>query len=123
MSFTSDALFIIENVPVDQYLENMNGNSVTEYMDALEALFVTQSAKELNRVKFNMIKQDTNETATMFATRVRCLYRIAYPETTENLEKNLNIIDKFLTGLTDTSQKKYVLEHRPIEDDLNALLQ
>ena len=70
-----------------------------------------------------MLKQETNETATMYATRVKCLYRIAYPEMTENLEKNLNVKDKFLTGLSDTNQKKYVLEHRSIEDDLNALLQ
>lgn len=105
LSFTSDAFFIIENIPVEPYPENMNEQSVTEYIDALEALFVTQSAKELNRVKCNMIKQEATESATMYATRVKCLYRIAYPETNENLEANLNIRDKFFTGLSDTNQK------------------
>lgn len=37
----------------------MNGQSVVAYMDALESLFVTQSATKLNRIKFNMIKQET----------------------------------------------------------------
>lgn len=42
---------------------------------------------------------------------------------TDNLEENLYINDNFLTGLSDTNQKKYVLEQRLINDDLNALLQ
>ena len=76
----------------------------------------------MSRVKFNISKQDVGESLTLWATRLKCLHRIAFPDDTA-IDSNLNVKDRFIAGMNDVNQKKYVLEQRRSEHDLNKLLQ
>ena len=122
MSFSDNSIHMIENIDVQPFLAEMNGSAVEQYLAALEGLFISQSGQEMSRVKFNISKQDVGESLTMWATRLKCLHRIAFPDELA-IDSNLNVKDRFITGMNDVNQKKYVLEQRRPEDDLNKLLQ
>ena len=81
-------------------LNDRNDGSVEQYLSALEGLFISQSGQEMSRVKFNISKQDKGESMTLWATRLKCLYRIAFPED-QAIDFNLNVKDRFIAGMND----------------------
>ena len=48
----------------------------------------------------------------MWGTRLKCLYKLAYPSEDEDVGNNDNLTDRFVGGLYDQQQKKFVLEHK-----------
>ena len=93
-----------------------------EYLHALENLFVGSGNKELVRVKFTIAKQSHGETVAMWVSRIRTLYKTAFP-TEETFENNEIIKDRFIHGLQNIEQRRYVLTARELQDDLTKLTQ
>ena len=100
----------------------MNGSALKEYLQALQNLFVGSGNKELARVKFQVGKQSQDESIAMWVSRLRTLYKTAYP-TEETFETNELIKDRFIGGLKCIEQRRYVLTERDLQDDLTKLTQ
>ena len=122
LSMVSNAVFISENVKTEPFLQSMNGEALKEYLHALENLFVGSGNKELARVKFTIAKQSHGETVAMWVSRIRTLYKTAFP-TEETFENNEIIKDRFIHGLQNIEQRRYVLTARELQDDLTKLTQ
>ena len=57
-------------------------------------------------------KQSKDELAMMWGTRLKCPYKLACPTEDEYVRKNDNLTDRFVGGLYDQQQYKFVLEHK-----------
>lgn len=123
LSFKGNALHMAQNVEVTEFLRHTTQDSAKQYLEALEKLFISQSGKELSRIKFNQAKQDKGEVLTIWNARCKTLFRLAYPQEARNMDSNVNVKDRFINGLIRTDQKRYILEQRKLNDDLNQLLQ
>lgn len=100
----------------------MNGETLKQYLQALENLFVGSGNKELARVKFQVSIQAQDESIAMWVSRLRTLYKTAYP-TEEGFETNEQIKDRFIHGMRHLEQRRYVLTARDLQDDLTKLTQ
>ena len=105
LSMTNKAVFMCENVDVDLFLNSMNGEAVEQYLEALERLFIGTASKELSRSKFNSAKQETNESTTLWLTRLKVIFKTAFP-TVSQIEQHEILKDRFLSGLLNSKQKK-----------------
>ena len=112
LSFTGNALHLIDNVDAQKHLNSICDDPARDYLDELEALFISTNGKELTRVQFQTAKQSKDELAMMWGTRLKCLYKLAYPSEDEDVGNNDNLTDRFVGGLYDQQQKKFVLEHK-----------
>ena len=122
LSFKGNAVFISENVDINPFLQSMNGEALKQYLQALENLFVGSGNKELARVKFQVSEQAQDESVAMWVSRLRTLYKTAYPNE-ENFDTNELIKDRFIAGLKSIEQRRYVLTARDLQDDLTKLTQ
>ena len=66
--------------------------------------------------------QAKNESIAMWISRLRTLYKTAYP-TEETFETNELIKDRFIHGMGNIEQRRYVLTARDLQDDLTRLTQ
>ena len=110
LSFSGPAIHMIENISVNEYLQSTDEQSANHYLEALQSSFISQSGKELSRIKFNMARQETDEPATLWSSRMKCLFPLAYPDQANNIDNNINIKDRFINGLTDIDQRRFALE-------------
>ena len=122
LSFKGNAVFISENVKTEPFIQSMNGEALKQYFHSLENLFVGSGNKELARVKFQISTQTQGESVAMWVSRLRTLYKTAYP-TEEAFETNELIKDRFIHGLKCIEQRRYVLTARDLQDDLTKLTQ
>ena len=122
LSFTGNAVFISENIKTEPYLQEMNVSALKEYLQSLENLFVGSANKELARAKFQLSKQTHDESIAVWVSRLRTLYRIAFP-TEVNFENNEIIKDRFIQGLHSIEQRRYILTARELTDNLTTLTQ
>ena len=83
------------NVNTDPFLQDMNGRALREYLQALESLFVGSGNKELARVKFQQSKQTQDESIAVWVSRLRKLYKIAFP-TEVNFDNNEIVKDRVI---------------------------
>lgn len=90
LSCTGKALFMMQNIDPDLFLQEMNGNALDSYLNELENLFIGSASKELSRVKFQSAKQDHKENVSACVTRIKILLSTAYPDE-DNLENNENV--------------------------------
>ena len=88
----------------------MNGddNGYEGYLKALESLFVPRTESELSRTKFSSAVQERGESIPLFASNLSALFNTAFPNKS-NSNKSIFVIDKFVNGLRDDEQKKFVL--------------
>ena len=123
LSFSGNALHLVDNIDAERHLNSMSENATKEYLDELEQLFISQDGKELTRVRFSTAMQGKDEKITLWATRVVTLYKMAYPENVANTDGNYNVTDRFISGLANANQKRFILEHKSNDDRLPTLLQ
>ena len=123
LSTTKNAIHMIDNVDVQQFLTNPTEETPKRYLDALEVLFVSTSGKELCRIKFTQSRQEPDEVLTLLNARCKTLFRLAYPARSQFTEQDEALKDQFINGIYSKEQKRYILEQKNIDDDLNKLLQ
>ena len=123
LSFGADALQLSDNINVDRYLQNnMSENPIKDYLDEIETLFIeTFHGKEMTRIKFFKAKQNDEEPITLWATRLKNLFKLAHPDA-KDFENDYRITDRFIDGLNSQAMKKFVLEQKENEDSLSKLL-
>ena len=117
MSFTGKALFIAENIDAEDLINQMNGdnNGYEGYLTALGNLFVGKAEADLSRTKFSNATQERAETIPLFASRILSLFKTAFPDD-PNPSLNILVKDKFINGLKDTTQKRFILERKRQDD-------
>ena len=113
MSFTGKALFIAENIDAEDLINQMNGdkNDYEGYLTALGNLFVGKAVADLSRSKFSNATQEREETIPLYASRILSLFKTAFPNE-QNPSINILVKDKFINGLKDTTQKRFILERK-----------
>ena len=123
MSFAGPAVFIAENINAEELINQMNGddNGHEGYLTALENLFVGKAESELSRTKFSSAIQERNESIPLFASKLNSLFNTAFPNESEP-NTNILVIDKFVNGLRDEEQKKFVLQQKEKDDSLEKLI-
>ena len=121
MSFTGPAMLISENVNKDIFLQDMNGDALYQYWLALENLFVGKACSEINRSKFAIIVQGRNESIPLYSAKLVALFNAAYPRE-KDANAHILVIDKFISGLANPNQKKFILQQKNQDDDLAALI-
>ena len=122
MALTGPAIFIADNVDQERFMNDMNGDGGVEgYLLALENLFVGKAASDINRTKFAMAHQLRNETIPLFASRIVALFTNAFPNE-EEPNKHLLVIDRFISGIKDEEQKKFVLQQKEKDDHLSKIM-
>ena len=123
MSFAGPAVFIAENIDAEELINQMNGNDngYEGYLKALENLFVGKAESELSRTKFSSAVQERGESIPLFASKLSALFNTAFPNEL-NSNKSILVIDKFVNGLRDEEQKKFVLQQKEKDDTLDKLI-
>ena len=99
MSFAEPAVFIAENINIEELIDQMNGdnNGHEGYLTALENLFVGKAESEFSRTKLFTSIQERNEFIPLFASKLSSLFNNAFPN---EMEPHINIlvIDKLVSG-------------------------
>ena len=122
LALAGPAIYVSDNIDQDIYINDMNGDGGMDgYLLALENLFVGRAASDISRTKFAMAFQLKNETVPLYASRIVALFNNAFPEE-ENPNKHLLVLDKFISGLNDEAQKKFVLQQKGKDDHLSKIM-
>ena len=74
------------------------------------------------RIKFNQAVQFPDEVLTIWNARRKTLFRLGYPDQSYDMENHINLKDRFINRLSNIDQKKYILEQRKLDDNLNHLM-
>ena len=108
--------FIAENIHTEEIINQMNGdNNIHEgYRTALENLFVGKAESDLSRTNFSSAIQERNDSIPSFASKLNSLFNTTFPNETEP-NTNILVIVKFVNGLRDEEQKKFVLQQKEKE--------
>ena len=124
MSFTGKALFIAENIDAEDLINQMNGddNGYEGYLTALGNLFVGKAEADLSRTKFSNATQEKTETIPLYASKILSLFKTAFPDD-PNPSMNILVKDKFINGLKDNNQKRFIVERKRKEDPLDSLIE
>ena len=123
LSLNGQALFISDNIDMSSFEDSCNGNNDTyqEYLQCLETLFVGKAASDLSRSTFSTASQDRNEPIPLYASRLISLFTSAYPED-KSTNNNILIIDRFLNGLNNNQQKKFILQNKEQNDTMDIII-
>ena len=126
LSFGATALHLTDHIDVNRYLrDDMSDDPIKDYLDALESLLVeTFHGKEMTRLDFSTAKQGTSEAVTLWATRLKTLFKLAHPDVpVKEIDQDYRINDRFIDGLSSSEMKKFVLEQKENEEKLPKLRQ
>jgi hypothetical protein len=105
-SISGDAQSAIDHLPA----ENV---SLQEYLDSIQRLLVHDSNSDLARAEFHQAKQDSSESLLQWHSRLRGLWRHAFPYMWGSMNFNRELIDRFCHHLNDAELSKLVSLSRP----------
>lgn len=119
-SFASNAAAIVNNVSIQTFLDSEDQDSDIQYLNSLEALFVSRADKKLSRLGFRLIKQTSGESITTYYSRVIFNYCRAYDKNQQDALQSLEVKDKFIDGLNNNTTKRELLkyEDKPLTEIL-----
>ena len=98
VAMTGVAAAAVQDIPVDIGTDR---DSATELLDAYEKRFLPPTASDAAWSTYCAATQAEAESIQMWHTRLRGLFRRAYPtESTANMENHRDLIQRFITGLS-----------------------
>ena len=83
---------------------------------------VGKAEADLSRTKFSNATQEKTETIPLYASKILSLFKTAFPDD-QNPSMNILVKDKFINGLKDNNQKRFILERKRKEDPLDSLIE
>ena len=107
-----DACRAVEDIPVDA--DAAAHPEVATLLNLYEARFVTVADTDSARLEFRQANQARNEELVQWHSRLRELYRRAYPALgAAAVDASADLIDRFVMGLLSDEVGEYVLDRRP----------
>jgi len=105
-NIAGDAASMVRTIdPLDHY-------TLDSLVQAYQAVFITPADSEMARMDFRTGCQAQNEGLIHFHIRLRNLYTQAYPRE-EDPDRNIDLIDQFITGLRQQEVAKEVNKAAP----------
>jgi len=105
-SISGDGQSAIDHLPADNV-------SLQDYLDSIQRLLVHDSNSNLARAEFHQAKQDSSESILQWHSRLRNLWRHAFPYMWASMNFNRELIDRFCHHLNDAELSKLVSLSRP----------
>ena len=104
----------IQDLKVEQF------HTAADLLNAYEKRFMPAAQSDIVRIQFDRCRQNARESVLEYHSRLRALYRRAYPQSTDDIQ----LIRRFAFGLANPMVQQMVLRNQPktYDDALEAAL-